>query len=282
MELFNRSSETVNLLNWTFADATGAKTIEEAFELAPKSYVILTKTSALDLFTPFGDVIGFSSFPSLNNGGDELKLVDSEGQLIHQVNYSDNWHEADKDGGGWSLEMIDPDNTCEAENNWSSSINPLGGTPGVINSIDGDNKDETKPFVLSINVTDINQIEINFSENLPEEALLMTNKYEVNDDDNSYTISNIKPCEAQSNLCIIIEFTDNIPEGKPLYLTASQLFDCAGNEISNEAFVFTQPIPVQPGNILINEILFNPDADVEDFIELYNCLLYTSPSPRDS
>ncbi len=270
VELFNRSSETINLLNWAFADALNTRTIEEAFDLAPNSYVILTKTANIDLFTAFGDVIGLGSFPSLNNGGDDLKLIDSEGQLIHQVNYSDNWYEADKDGGGWSLEMIDPDNTCEAANNWSSSNDPSGGTPGKINSIDGDNQDETSPFILSVNITGANQIQINFSEDLPEEDILVDDKYLVNDDDVSYTISNIIACETLPKLCIIMEFTENLPEGILLYLTASQLFDCAGNEILNEAFVFTQSAPIQPGNILINEILFNPPTGLEDFVELYN------------
>jgi len=271
VELYNRSSTPINLVNWSFADAASVKTIETNFELASGSYVILTKSSDINLFTSFGETIGLSSFPSLNNGGDELKLMDSEGKLIHQVNYKSNWHQSDKDDGGWSLEIIDPDNTCEEENNWSSSIDPSGGTPGKINSIDGDNKDETEPFILSINIIGANQIEVNFSENLDEETLLLTDKYVIVDDDNnSYNINKNNLCETESNTCIIIELAENIAEGKPLYLTASQLFDCAGNEISNEAFSFIQAVAIQPGNILINEILFDPPVDTEDFIELYN------------
>jgi len=237
VELYNRSSTTINLANWAFADATSIKTIETDYELAPGSYVILTKSSNINSFTPFGEVIGLSSFPSLNNGGDELRLLDSLGTLIHQV-----------------IEIIDPDNTCEEENNWSSSIDPLGGTPGKINSIDGDNKDETAPFILSINIIATNQIEVNFSENLDKETLVLTDKYVVLDDDNnSYSMNNINICETQSNTCILIELTENISEGKPLYLTASQLFDCAGNEISNEAFAFIRAVAIQPG--LLNYII---------------------------
>jgi len=271
VELYNRSSTSINLINWAFADATSVKAIETDFELSPGSYVILTKSSNLDLFTSFGEVIGLSSFPSLNNGGDDLRLIDSQGELIHQVNYNNNWHETDKDGGGWSLEIIDPDNTCEEENNWSSSTDPLGGTPGKINSIDSDNKDETEPSILSVNIISGNQIEVKFSENLPEESLIMTDKYVIeDDDDNPYNISNINICETNPNTCILIDLTEGIQEGIPLYLTASQLFDCAGNEISNEAFTFIKAVAIQPGNILINEILFDPPEDAEDFIEVYN------------
>lgn len=271
VELYNRSSTPINLLNWSFADATSVKAIETDFELTPGSYVILTKSSNMDLFSSFGQVVGLSSFPSLNNGGDDLRLIDSQGTLIHQVNYNNNWHESDKDGGGWSLEIIDPENTCEEENNWSSSTDPSGGTPGKINSIDGDNKDETEPSILSVNIISVNQIEVNFSENLPEGSLIITDKYVIeDDDDNPYNISNINICETNPNTCIIIDLTEGIQEGTPLYLTSSQLFDCAGNEISNEAFTFIQAVAIQPGNILINEILFDPPEDAEDFIELYN------------
>lgn len=271
VELYNRSSTPINLLNWAFADATSTKTIETDYELASGSYVILTKSSNLNLFSSFGEVIGLSSFPSLNNSSDELRLINSEGELIHQVNYKSNWHESDKDDGGWSLEIIDPDNTCEEENNWSSSIDSVGGTPGKINSIDGDNKDDTEPFILSIHIITGNQIEVNFSENLDTEALATIDKYIiVDDDDNSYNINNINICETQPNTCILIDLAENIKEGLPLHLTASQLFDCAGNQISNEAFAFIQAVAIQPGNILINEILFDPPKDTEDFIELYN------------
>jgi len=270
VELYNRSSSPINLLNWAFADDGSPKLIEMDFELLPDSYVILTKTSNRDLFTSFGDVIGLSSFPILNDGGDNLRLSDSEGKLIHQVNYLRNWHETDKNDGGWSLEMIDPNNTCEEENNWSSSINPSGGTPGTVNSIDAENKDETAPYIISVNIIGKNQIEVNFSETLEKAVLLMADKYNIAADNNSYNISNIRTCETQLRTCIIIELTENIKEGIPLYLTASQLFDCAGNEILNDAFPFIQSATAQPGNILINEILFDPPEDAEDFVELYN------------
>jgi len=270
VELYNRSSSIINLSGWAFADRGTPKLIETDFELAPNSYVILTKASNLNLFNVFGDVIGLSSFPVLNDNDDDLRLIDPEGELIHFVNYLRSWHDMDKNEGGWSLEMIDPENTCEAESNWSSSIDPSGGTPGATNSIDGDNKDETKPTVLSVNIINTNQIEVNFSESLAEEALLTIEKYRITDDSKSYNISSIKTCETSTISCIIIEIAENIPEGTTLYLTSSQLFDCAGNEISNEAFAFIQSAAIKPGNILINEILFDPPNDAEDFVELYN------------
>jgi len=98
----------------------------------------------------------------------------------------------------------------------------------------------------------------------------MVDKYSLTDNNNSYNINNIKICEAPATSCIIIELTENIPEGIALYLSASQLFDCAGNEITNETFAFIKSVLVKPGNILINEILFDPPSGIEDFVELYN------------
>ncbi|MDZ7651003.1 MAG: hypothetical protein U5K54_29870 [Cytophagales bacterium] len=43
------------------------------------------------------------------------------GQLIDSVNYKTNWYRNDdKQEGGWSLELIDPNNICGDETNWSA------------------------------------------------------------------------------------------------------------------------------------------------------------------
>jgi hypothetical protein len=57
-------------------------------------------------------------------------LKTNTGQLVDSVNYNTDWYrDDDKLEGGWTLEMIDPNNICGEENNWSSSENPAGGTP---------------------------------------------------------------------------------------------------------------------------------------------------------
>ena len=54
----------------------------------------------------------FSSF-SLVNTGTTLVLRDAQDAIIHHVSYTDSWYQNSiKQNGGWSLEMIDPQNPC--------------------------------------------------------------------------------------------------------------------------------------------------------------------------
>lgn len=236
VELYNRSPAAINLINWAFADRTSTKAIETDFELMPNAYVILTKESNIDLFTTYGDVIGFSSFPSLNNSDDDLKLINPSGNIVHQVNYKSAWHKADKKDGGWSLEIIDPDNNCEEANNWSSSTNQFGGTPGNINSVDAINADATPPSIKEITIINTTQIEVIFSEALDEAEIVEPGKYTLASDVTTYQILKINTCISSNANCILIELSEELKGG--IDLTASNLFDCAGNEISNQPFTF--------------------------------------------
>jgi hypothetical protein len=47
--------------------------------------------------------------------------------------------------------------------------------------------------------------------------------------------------------------------------------DFAGNKMDKNEFRFGLPEPVNTGDILFNELLFNPFPDEPDFIEFYNC-----------
>ena len=69
---------------------------------------------------------------------------------IDSVNYSDNWYkDEDKRDGGWTLEIIDPDNICSEHQNWVASEDELGGTPGTQNSVFANKPDLTGPKLLS-------------------------------------------------------------------------------------------------------------------------------------
>lgn len=71
---------------------------------------------------------------NLNNGGERLALFDSAGNLITSVDYSDDagWPAA-ADGGGRSLEILNPRGDPDAPANWQASLANKG-TPGAANS----------------------------------------------------------------------------------------------------------------------------------------------------
>ncbi len=92
-----------------------------------------TDTNAWKLLYPGVNPVGWFS-GSLNNGGERISLFDKFGNLITSVDYSDanGWPTA-ADGGGRSLEIINPLGNPDEPANWqASAVNH--GTPGAANS----------------------------------------------------------------------------------------------------------------------------------------------------
>jgi hypothetical protein len=82
------------------------------------------------------DAAGVTSFPSLNNAGDDVVLKDSNGNEIDKLTYTDDWYQdLIKKSGGYSLELINPNDPCSDASNWIASTSSSGGTPGFQNSV---------------------------------------------------------------------------------------------------------------------------------------------------
>jgi hypothetical protein len=73
---------------------------------------------------------------SLNNGGDQILLLDESLGIIDRVAYDPSWHTpAIESTQGRSLERIDPGSGGGEGWNWGTSAGVAGGTPGGPNSI---------------------------------------------------------------------------------------------------------------------------------------------------
>ena len=71
----------------------------------------------------FGTTISVTSFPSLDNDGDQLFLKAANGTTIHAVGYTSGWYQNElKKEGGWTLEMIDTKSPCTGISNWLATI----------------------------------------------------------------------------------------------------------------------------------------------------------------
>ena len=122
IELKNVSANPINLQNWRIGDATGQSGPMPNFVLQPDSFVIVCTGSAVAAMQVYGRVISVTSFPSLDNDGDQLFLKSNTGLTIHAVSYSLSWYQnAVKSDGGWTLEMIDTKNPCAGISNWKAS-----------------------------------------------------------------------------------------------------------------------------------------------------------------
>jgi hypothetical protein len=95
--------------------------------------VVAKSPDALALVTDFTGVTVLGPYQGrLSNGSERIKLEDRGSNTILDFTYQDDWHAA-TDGGGYSLEVIDPVNTPPQEyhkkSRWQAS-GMLGGSPG--------------------------------------------------------------------------------------------------------------------------------------------------------
>ncbi|MFL5765062.1 MAG: lamin tail domain-containing protein [Bacteroidia bacterium] len=272
VELYNRSPNTYDVNGWKFSDGTTTSTIG-SFILAPGQYLILCPIADTASFTPYGNTKGLSSFPSLNNTGDNLKLLDNTLAAIDSVDYSDTWYQdAVKKNGGWTLELINPNlsASCPAVSNWIASVDPSGGTPGTVNSVFSSTPDVTSPTIASVTVVDSTHLTVCFSEALNPSQIGIAANYSI-----SAGIG--MPVSATANAaltCVDLVLSTALSTSATYTLSITSTGDCSGNPLTPASTSFSF-YNVQPYDIVINEIMADPDPVVTilpdyEYVELYN------------
>ncbi len=265
IEIYNRTPRILNLKNCKLID-DGTYTMPEIW-LYPQEYALLVKNSDTTLFQNFGKVIGLTNFPSLVNSGDTILLKNAQNELLFSVNYSDKWHEnSAKKDGGWSLEMVDINNPCSENNNWTSSIHTRGGTPARKNSVQGYRPDLTKAKVLKAEAINPNTIIISFDENLSR------NTPETIEIQISPLINIAQKTWLMADIFSQLKLDLSTPLATEKYEIEISFFaDCAGN-LTQEKIkkIIGTPQNSDSSDIIVNEILFNPKTNGVDFVELYN------------
>ncbi len=269
IELRNTSANAINLQGFRISDLTGQSGAMPSYVLKPDSFVIVCTGSAVTAMSAFGPTISVTSFPSLDNNGDQLSLISAQGKVIHAVNYNISWYQNElKKDGGWTLEMIDTKNPCSGFTNWKASVDVKGGTPGKNNSVDASNTDKTSPKLLRAFAVDNLNITLVFDEPLDSLKAATATSYSISDGigvpQSAITVS---PVFDQVNLKLNIPLAVN----KVYTITANNVTDCAGNIIGskNTAGVGLSSV-ADSFDIVINEILFNPNSGGVDYVEIYN------------
>jgi hypothetical protein len=265
LEITNRTEFSYNLKNWQLS-SEGQKTLLPETTVKPGEYVIICSVVDTILFSKYGKVAGVKSFPSLTDDGKCIILSDSSGNMISGVEYSSDWYgDLLNSGGGWSLEMIDINYPFYMAGNWTASKSRTGGTPGKINSVEGNNPD--KSFIGLVNVfpADSNSIVVYFSEPVKDiEKSLMSIKINGNIIHSVFSADPLLreflikpdlPLKKGQTYTIIL----------PLSVT-----DFADNIIETASFDFGLAEAASEGDIVFNEILFNAFPGEPDYIEFYN------------
>ena len=143
LEITNRTDSSYNLKNWKLTSGDQDYLFPEV-TIKPYGIMIICSAQDTSKFSRYGKVIGLKQFPTLTDNGKILLLYDTSGKLIHGVEYSSEWYRDElKSKGGWSLEMIDTGYPFYYQGNWTSSESGNGGTPGAVNSVAGNNPDNS-------------------------------------------------------------------------------------------------------------------------------------------
>lgn len=267
VELYNRSDKVINLQDFSLTNGTQVNSLPRHL-LFPGDYLILQDEEESG-FGLFGDTLAISSFIPLANTSDQVEISNPAGTLIHAVHYTIAWYrDESRDDGGYSLEMVDETHYCQGSTNWRASQDLLGGTPGQLNSIDPNSIPETPFQLLRAFPVDDSTIRLYFNQAVDQTTANDPTNYQVNPPGLSV---NQAFAEAPLFETVLIELDDAL---SPNQLYAISLDDeytsCIGERlILNTTFV-QLPEAAQEGDLVINELLFNPASGGSRFVELYN------------
>ena len=268
IELYNASEYPIVIENW-IVKVGEKETVLDLDTIAAKAYLVLCSKSAVEEFSSFADVLGVSSFPGLTNSGGAIEIQSAEKIVIDQVSYSDSWYQSDeKSDGGWSLERIDPENTSWQENNWKVSVSELGGTPGKLNSIYTGNQDFTAPCLECCRSVSGNCLQLIFSEPIDSSGVFKLSNFKLSSEV-------IHPMEVNQTDIIGKEFylyfqDDFVKNSQYQLVLSNEIKDLAGNSILTKEYEFWVPGIISEGDLVINEVLFNPYPDGSDYVEIVN------------
>ena len=206
-----------------------------------------------------------TSFPSLNNAGDDVVLKDNFGLILDKLTFTDDWYKDEiKKAGGFTLELINPNNPCSDASNWIASNSTTGGTPGFVNSVNDLTPDTAEPTVDLLLALAPNFLEIHFNEGMDSISLVNA----AMSFSPTLTIQN-RFVQTTFPKVMTVQFNEVLVGSQIYNLTLENISDCSLNQ-SDFAGDFVLPESPQKGDLIINEILQNPKNGGQDWIELYN------------
>ena len=147
VEFYNKSNKILDASKMYMANRNSVGVISSItqisitpFYIFPGDYFAITENPdnlALNYLVQNPNaILPVASLPSLPDDEGFVLLINQQGVLIDEVNYSDNWHFKLIDNAeGVSLERVDPDGPTQNAENWHSAASTAGyGTPGYKNS----------------------------------------------------------------------------------------------------------------------------------------------------
>lgn len=278
VELVNTSNDTINLKNWRISDsniATKSFITQTNVFIAPRSYLVIAKDNVFAAIHS-GVTAIITYFAALNNStSDAVVIYDARFNTIDSVMYAPSW------GGqnGKSLERIDTDMPSISMTNWGTSRDSIGSTPGRKNSIA-----RLECDLMISNLTQIQTIiggkvvpVVNVSvQNIGKQTIdsvLVT----------FYSDNNRNAIPESSEFIHTILAAQSLAAGDSILISESfpQLTSGVTNiivvadwwrdlNLRNNQALISLKISYVPRSLIINEIMYDPLPDQNEWFELFN------------
>ena len=130
IELYNNTSSSLNLDGWILKSEDGKPEIKLSGIISANGFYLLERTDDKTLPDVAADKIYTGA---LSNNGEDLKLYDSSGNIIDEVNCKNGWFSGKGKPDYRTMERINPSLAGNDSSNWQNSQN-AGGTPKTGNS----------------------------------------------------------------------------------------------------------------------------------------------------
>jgi len=160
--------------------------------------------------------------------------------------------------------MLDPAFPFAAAGNWKYSIDNSGGSPGRMNSVNRTNPDLSEPYISNCYALSPSSLKIDFSEPVTDLASRPA----------CISIDGEEIAEIQRMDSLPMEYriilSEDLEQGVVYTLDFKNVSDFAGNMLYPsycQAGLFSTPLP---GDLVINELLFDPLPGESEFIEFFN------------
>lgn len=273
LELKNLSSDTLFTAGWSLTDLTGVCYFP-ADTILPNQYVIVCGNTAKPLYEAYGKTFGITSFVSLNKTEELLTLYDQYGTVIDSLRYFDKWFGKSlapdgslKVDGGWTLARMSDDYPCSPVGNWTPSNDIIGGSPGAANNFDA-TLGSVAPAFVSASFTNDSTIQIIFDQEVIGANDIANYEVSATNLDQIFIQQINTVSGSGTTYFITIDEMSNSDYSYSLILSNVQ--NCAGVPmVQNSTDIFIVKAP-KVGDLILNEILFNPYTGGQDYIEIYN------------
>lgn len=249
-EIYNRSDKAFDVTGLKFNGKTMTYGI-----IRPGEHMIITRTDNVQDYVPYGKVNAVADLSSFTQSAYTMTLESASDEVIDEVSYTRDWYQdGAKQNGGWTLERINPDDTCATFSNWMASVDTAGGTPGQQNSRFNNAADVTGPAILDIGVSGLDTVYVYLNETLNGVQASDSSLYQLRElsTGNILTVSEARALSPDYGV-VKLTLGSFMQLANSYELTITGIEDCKGNPATLiDTFVVGDI--AQPNEVVINEI----------------------------